>query len=361
MAFYPTLPTNLEMKNIFLFAFLVFILPTQSGIFAQEEDLNSYSETENVSYTASEFSGIEINNKHGDINVSAWKKDSIKIDVTVTIDAEDKEKSEEIREQIEIRDNETDSLIIMQTWFDEDFYSNHSFSIDYDVHLPAKTQLNLTNRFGDIITTRVTGKMDITLEYGHLKQENSDRAETIHANFSFSEAQLGSFSNAEMQLLNSNVEIKNISTGFIDGKYCHIDLTKAGKLNIKASTARFNIGSINEIDLSGNFCFASIDKIHDTGNIEITNGLLIIRSVSKQLKELSVSNNNAPVKLSLSPSLPYILNGEVTNGQFRHYRADIFRIIRDNEKVSFSGKHNTQQNGASIVLFNENAGINIVK
>lgn len=333
----------------------------QPGLFAQQNDLNSYSEKENLRYRAAGFSGIEINNKHGDINVSAWDKDSIKIDITVTIDAEKREDADKVGKHIKIRDNETDSLLVIRTSFNNDFYSKHAFSIDYDVNVPAKYTLKLTNRFGDINLTRTTGEMNIELEYGQLKQENSDRADAIHANLSFSDAQLGSFSDAEIKLNNANISLKNIMNGLIDGKYCQVDLAKAGKLNIKASTARFNIGTVNEIELGGNFCFASIDKIKDNGNIEITNGLLIIRAVSDQLRELSVSNNKAPLKLSLPPSLPYTLHGEVTNGQFRHYKADTFRIIRDMEKVSFSGKHDTQQNGASIVLFNKNAGINIIQ
>ena len=86
----------------------------------------------------------------------------------------------------------------------------------------------------------------------------------------------------------------------------------------------------------------------------------MIASINDQLEELSVNNVDAPINISIPSSLAYTLHGEVTNGQFRHYRPNDFKIIKDMDRTSFSGGHNTQkQRVASIVLFNKNAGINI--
>ncbi len=350
---------SMKNKTIQLFIFLFWIsLP---GMFAQQENLNIYTEKDLKTYPASRFTSIEIQNKHGDISVSAWNKNTIEVDMVITVNAEGKNSAEEILEKIKIHTSEKKEHLSFNTSFTDDFHSNHPFSIDYIVHLPAVKQLHLINRFGDINIASVTGNLRIDHEYGQLEHNGSGITDSIYSKLSFVDAQMGSFSNSNMELNNANITLQDVENGTFSGKYYQLEMQRAGKLEITTSTGRFNIGTVREINLQGDFCFASINKISGKGDLEITNGLLIIRSVTDKIRELSINNENAPVKLSLPDSLPYSLHGEVTNGQFRHYQPSKFRIIKEMEKTSFSGSNLEGRNGASIFIFNKNSGINIEK
>ncbi|MFW6043768.1 MAG: hypothetical protein ACOCPW_05375, partial [Marinilabiliaceae bacterium] len=290
----------------------------------------------------------------------AWDKDSIRIDALVTVKAEDNESSEEIMDDIDLETSENDETIRFRTGFSDDFYSPHSFNVRYEIYLPAGHEIKVTNRFGNIDIASVTGRMEIDLEHGDLKQTGMDVIDDLQGQFAFSNVQIGSFRNAGIELNNADLTVESTENAEINGKYCQIDVASAGKLTIKTHTGRVNTGKVEELEIDGQFCFSSIEEIEKEGHIEINNGLLMIESVSKGLQKLSVKNDNAPVNLSIPASLSYTLHGEVTNGQFRHYHQKDFKIIKDMERTSFSGGHNTEeQKGASIVLFNKNAGINI--
>jgi hypothetical protein len=347
------------MKNKILITTIVLLWTIFTCPYAQQEEPKSFSQEKSMLYSASEFSGIEINNKHGDIILSAWDRDSVKIEIKITTYGESRNSAKKVINQIRIVTSEANHLLNLRTSFRDDFFSNHPVNITYQVSLPAQYKVKLTNRFGNISISSVTGFIDLNMEYGQLQQTGIEMVDSIKGNLSFSEAQIGSVAYSEMDLYNTNIEFQNVEFAILNTQYCQIDIPKAGKLHIKSSTCRFTIGNIKNIDLTGNFCFASLGNIAEAGKIEIDNGLLIINSFSDHFRNLSVYNTNAPINITVPENLNYSLYGEVTNGQFRHHQPEELRIMRETDKISFSRPGNADSNGASIVLFNKNAGINI--
>ncbi|PWE00726.1 hypothetical protein [Marinilabilia rubra] len=345
------------MKYIlFIFISLIsFNLP--EIVNAQNDNLNDYTKRENFVFPGKQFSGIEVNNEHGNITISANTADTFQVKILISVKGTEEEFASEILDKINIRKSERGQNLYLRTDFGDSFQPNHPFSIHYDIQMPAQKALDIKNRFGDISINSISGNQTIKLEYGQLVQKGIATIDSLNCDLSFVDAEFVNIRNAKLDLYNVNAQTKSIIDGEISGKYCQIDLLNAGKIKIKTSTSRFSIGSIKRLSLKGDFCFTSIKNLSDTGDIEIANGLLIISSVSSTLKELSIFNNNAPINLSLPNNLSYTLHGEVTNGQFRHYAAKNFRIIRELDKISFSGTINNEQSEASIVLFNENAEI----
>jgi len=339
---------------------LLFMVFPVISIAQNDENLETFTKEKNEQYPSGKFSGVEIENKHGDVSVKAWDKDSIRIDARAAVKAGDTETGEKIIEDISINALNNNKTIRFQTKFDEDFYSVHSFHVQYEVFLPANINIKVINRFGDINISSLTGRIEVDLEYGDLNQSGLGTADTLEGKISFASVQTGNLKNVSIELNNSDITLGNTGNVEISGKFYQADIKRADKLNVKTHTGRINTGKLKELVLKGTFCFASIGEIIKEGHIEINNGLMIIESVSDQLKKLSVNNDNAPLNLTLPESLTYTLHGEVINGQFRHYRPNEFKIIKDMEKTSFSGENQAQkQRGASIVLFNKNAGINI--
>lgn len=353
--------TFLRMKKLVIKAIILLIWLFPAVLIAQdEEDLKTYTREKDEKLHADKFSRVEIDNKHGDISFKAWDKDSIRVDVVAHVKAEDEDSGEDVLDHISLESSEEENALRFTTTFEEDFYSSHPFNVSYEVYMPAGHDLKVRNRFGNINIASITGHMEIDLEFGDINQKGDAPIEDIDAKLAFGKADMGSFNNAKIELINAGIKLRNTENGDFSGKYCQIDLDRAGKVTIDTATGRLNIGKVNDIELTGDFCFASIEQIQERGHIEITNGLLLIDSVTDRLKELAVNNDNAPINLSLPKSLSYTLHGEATNGQFRHYRPENFRIVKDMDKVSFSGDQNPEkEDGASIVLFSKNAGINI--
>ncbi len=351
------------MKYIFLLIIsilVIWMIPNHSS--AQEnKPLSTYTEEVNERRKSDQFSSVVIENKHGNISVNAWEKDSVRIDASINIKGKDKESVEEILKLIKIDFSDDQKILHFKTQFNEDFYSHYPFEVNYDIYMPSNHSLKIINRFGDIEIDSMAGQLDIDLEYGKLTQEGLGLVESFNSRLSFANANLGSFLKAKIELSNSTINIQNVEDGVVTGKYCQLDIARAGKLKIDSTTGRFNIGKVTDLHLTGDFSYVSIDEIVEKGNVEIQNGLLIIRSTSQQLKKLTVYNDNAPLNISIPSELSYSLHGEVSNGHFRHFQAEHFQIIKDLDKISISGTRGENSHNKSLVLFNKNAGISIEK
>ena len=327
----------------------------------QENNLNQYSDEKEWIFSSDEYDGVEIHNRHGDIIISPGQGDTLAVNVIIRIESDSRKSADEVLEKIDIKNSQNEGRAYFRTSFSEDFYSNYAFEITYEVLVPVKNTLKLDNQFGDIRIASPTNSLDIALKYGNLSHESAVTIDTVRGSLSFAKASLNNTKVCELDLNNTDIEIQEVDKGIFSGKYYQLYIANAVIAEIKGSTARVNISNTKKINIDGDFCFASVEKIQETGQIEITNGLLIIGGVGNRLKELSIANSNAPVNLTLPESLTYNLHGEVSNGQFIHYNRKMFRIVSDHEKTSFSGSNSDDKEGASIVLFNENAGINIKK
>ncbi|WP_291861331.1 hypothetical protein [Marinilabilia sp.] len=346
---------NLSFITIFL-GILIGVVELQ----AQEQDnLHTFSRDEKNIHLAKDFKGIEIHNQHGDIVVTAWMKDTIQVKIEMSVTATHREMADEVFERLSISITKLNGMAYMRTAFEEEFHSAHPFRINYEIFMPADKQVKIDNRFGNITISDITGKLEINSEYGNVTQTGLQRVDTVVSKISFGEANFKSINFTKTELYNSGLKIENVETASIFGKYCQIDIGKAGILDFSNETARINVDEVKDVNLTGQFCFVSIDEIMKNGKFEISNGLLIT-SLSEQTNEFSVFNKNAPANINISPELSYTLQGEVTDGNFRHDKDSHFKIISDLNKISFSGEYtNRKEEMATLILFNKNAGINI--
>ncbi|MFW6327219.1 MAG: hypothetical protein ACOC2F_02815 [Bacteroidota bacterium] len=345
-----------KLSLITIFLVLLFgsnIIQAQNG-----DELNTYTRDEEIIHPAHEFKGIELQNQHGDVSVTGWLKDTILIEIEISVKAEHREMGDEVLDRININKTKQNSLAFLRTAFDEDFHPSYPFRINYKIFMPSDKHLIINNRFGDIKILDIAGKLEIKSEYGDLTQQGIQKVDTIVSDLSFGNAEFQNIGFAKMQLYNNNIKISDIEEADFSGQYCQIDITKANKAAFTTQTARIHMGKIKDIDIDGQFCFVSIDEITKRGKIEISNGLLIT-TLSENLDELAVNNNKTPANITLPAALSYTLHGEVTNGQFRHDLEEKFKVISHKDKIFFSGEYKPKGQAAELVLFNKNAGINI--
>lgn len=345
-------------KLSFILVCLIFLTNTVSICAQEQENLNTYSKDEKIIYSADEFKGIELHNQHGDVSVTGWTKDTILINIEISVMAEYREMADEVFENLNINKTKLSDLAYLKTSFGEEFHSNYTFRINYEIFMPSNKQLKLDNRFGNITISDISGSMEIQSEYGDVTQKGLAGIDTLNANISFGEAAFKNIGYAKTELYNANLQMHQVKNAHFTGHYCQTEIENAGKLEFDGQTARINIGRVQDVHINGKFCFVSINQIIKNGNIEISNGLLIA-SLSEETINFTVSNNNAPANLTLASGLSYTLHGEVTNGSFRHDHQGNFKVIKDLDKVAFSGEFAPREKMATLIMFNKNAGINI--
>ena len=105
-----------------LFAFL--LLPTI--LIANDKKKHEKSKTINRTFAVTKNATLYLNNKYGNINVTTWNKNSVEINIKITVKGSDLDNVEQKLKSIDVNFEATENLVEARTIFEE-IKSNWSF------------------------------------------------------------------------------------------------------------------------------------------------------------------------------------------------------------------------------------------
>ncbi|MBS2100520.1 hypothetical protein [Carboxylicivirga linearis] len=320
---------------------------------------NGYGVREILEFDASDYNMLKITNQHGNITIKGWDRDTIEVQSLINVEAPGSNSAEEVLDYISIERANRAGMLIFRTQFDDEFFSNYPFSVEYTVHLPKQLMLDITNNLGDVLIQNIDGKISLHLDYGnlHLINSNSKKAHTFNLNFA--EAKLDSCQSVKGFLNNCTLTADNVTKLDFKSEYSLLKLGKTKSIALHSSTDRINITESDSIKITGNQLLVNIKKVNTYGFFEIEKGQLMIKGAN-QLAHLSVSNKMANTIISLPSEYTYVLNGEITNGELNHPNINQLQVLREGTKESFTGHIGTEGNTTGqLILFNENSDLTI--
>ncbi|MFC5044628.1 hypothetical protein ACFSTE_22755 [Aquimarina hainanensis] len=249
-------------KDIFykyIFILICIWMPTTA--FAQEK-ISKKVEKEQFMTNAGE---ISINNKYGDIIINGWDKNSVKITIDIQVTHKKKENAQELIDRIEpifktandfmsitseIRDKS--SSLFSQYFkkaapFDRD---KTNIEINYTINLPVNTEVEISNKYGDIIISDWTGKLKANVKHGDMWINEHLTNANIEVNF-------------------GKLKTKNITYGNIMLKNGALTLQESKNLRLKSAGSKINIASVTTLEIVSSKDIIDIQKAtHITGDLK---------------------------------------------------------------------------------------------
>lgn len=351
------------MKNTLtkLFLGLVGIFTFTHFSIAQEEKYapiqNGFGVEEKTEVSAKNVNTLTIINKHGNVIVNGWDKEIIEVTTLISVETTSYQTAEEILNFISIRSAETGRNVIFRTSINQEFFSNHPFKIAYTVNAPKRLQLDITNDLGDVFLNGINGNIKLDLNYGNLRLANSHNKEPHQMDINFSEARLDSCGTITGSLSNCTLTANSVEKIDFKSEYSTITTNQTNSVNLQSITDRIFITIIDTAQIKGDHLLVECHNLNKFGFFEIEKGQLTI-DTTDELSQLTVSNDMANTNITLPKEYSYIINGEVTSGQFEHPNIDHLQVIKELNKISFSGKINTNLIG-QLILFNENSDLQL--
>ncbi|MFT3680025.1 MAG: hypothetical protein QM791_07110 [Ferruginibacter sp.] len=206
------------MKKLFRHIFTISLLLFAGQLFAQKEDKKRYDNfrERNISktYTAS-GNTLKIDNSFGDVTVTTWDKNEIKVDVHIEASATDKEHAESLFNAIEVTEKQNGKTISFKTNVESnDKKSNckncsSSMEINYTIQMPASNALSIENSFGSINVPDYSGPISLTSKFGSLTTGVLSKTEDIAVEFG--SAKIKSTGNIDAVFKFSTITIDKLS------------------------------------------------------------------------------------------------------------------------------------------------------
>ena len=260
---------------------------------------------------------LEINNKYGQVVISAWDEDSVSFSVDITAFGKSRSDARKILDRVEVDFDKTSQFLTAETVFDRNssffveiwksftdearsLLSKSKIEINYEVKIPRGMAINLENRYGDVYLSEMDGRMNLTVMHGNLRSNNLN-------------------ANANIEVAFGDVRIKYMNSGRLVLKAADGDIIKVGNVTLSSSSSDLTIREAERLrldsrsdkrlkfdkvtSLSGKGLFSNIIVGELTGSMELdlSYGEIEARRVAFNFSTIDIIAKAADIDLVLSP------------------------------------------------------------
>jgi len=330
------------MKTLRFSLGIFFIFLTLSG-FGKEEFTKKYHEE----YTINEKTTLQIENKFGDVKINNWDKNSISIDVIITVEASRQDKADKIFESITVTLAQEGDIVKGITEI-TDKINNTKFSIDYDIKTPKYITLNLSNKFGDVFINEITGKSFIAVKYGSLDANKliSDNEKPLsELNLGYCDrATIKEFYWGKINIKYSKLNIDKSQALAIVSKYSRLEIQQVSSIVSEVGYDTYKIENIQNFVCVGKYSDISIEKLNKKLDLDIKYGGFKANSVPADFKSIKVNAKYAGINIGISPEASYQLEADLEYADFDFPSGGKISKIKNDNDMKVSGTIGNKSN-----------------
>ena len=268
------------------------------------------------SFPISSDGHLVVDNSYGHIKVMNWDKNEVQFDILITAHSSSDDKAQKSLDNIEIRFNNTPSMVSAETeieransWWGGK--SNTKYKVEYTIHAPSSLSLDLEMAYGDIHLQDQTGKeVKIDLAYGDLKTDNI--AGYLSLDLSYGDAVLHNIRDALLDISYGDFNCVEAGDLTIESSYTDFKIQKAGDIKINGDYDDYILGDVGSLNIEGDY---------DDIEVESTQGL----SVRSDYTDVKAGHVNGPVTVRADYG-SYIINGLGPNCSGGSFHCDYLTV-----------------------------------
>lgn len=190
---------------------------------------------------------VEIRNVSGDVEVTTWDRNEVKIDALKTSKASSMDKAKENASKVKIEVTRENSILKVETKYPKPSIKNLSVSVYYKVTIPSQAAIKARSVSGDVTLEKIGGKAAADTKSGDVTvmgARSGANAETVSGDVKVVDVENGAY----CKTASGNVEAKNV-TGNADLNCVSGDVTAENiRGDVEADTVS---GNVKLLDIAG--------------------------------------------------------------------------------------------------------------
>jgi hypothetical protein len=246
-------------------------------------------------YSVDKNDKLAINNQFGKVVIHTWTKNEIKVDVEVkAFEASDSEATK-LLETVNITDSRLNDVISFKTTFDKTSMNvwsrvkngkeeRRGVQVNYEIYMPAKNALDITNRYGSTVVPDFAGPVNINSSYGSLTAGKLDNTAN-QVKVSYGSASMSDYANGNLAI-----------------SYGSLKLINADKVN---ATIKYSGAKITKLFNGGNFDLSYV-------------GGFRIDEVDRNVKNLIINSSYSGVTLGIDENADFNFDVTVSYAGFNY-------------------------------------------
>lgn len=277
----------------------------------------------NKSFAVNENCQITITNKYGNIQVQTWNKDSVRFEISFAAYANKMPTLDAMYNMVDVNFTSSIYYVVATTSFSSGqaniiddinakmrtlFSGGNSLTINYTVYVPARSNLKIENRYGNISVGDVFGNLTVLLKNGDLKIGNVNGYLNLKVDY-------------------GNTSIKSLKDASVTYSFGEFDVVKADNIDFNSRSTKISIEEVNDIKLNSqkdkifigkarnvngiaNFSSLNLVNLTESLGIKTIYGDLNLVNTDPKFSALSFEGNFTEMKIQLPRSANYELKIE---------------------------------------------------
>jgi hypothetical protein len=270
---------------------------------------------------------LTVINKFGSVVTETWSEKNIVIDVTVKVEHSSAERANKLLEMITVNFTETGGNLTAETVFSNEFSSinwkggSNTFSINYNIKMPAYINLDVTNKYGNTDIDEVSGLTNLTVKYGDLTVSKLTRGNVKPLNslvVAYGKATVDEVGWAEINARYcGQFSIERATALLVDSRYSKISIGEVSSLVADAKYDGYKITASNNVVLMAGYTDISIGMVNKKLEVETKYGNLSVDRIPAGFSGVSVKAGYCSVKLGVDPAACYTLKANSSYGSVK--------------------------------------------
>lgn len=294
---------------------------------------------------------VEIINRYGKVEVETWDETEVKIEVTIIVEAKNQGKADEVFERINVNFSNTSSLVRAATdiasgskwdkWFGN---SSNKFEINYHVWVPSTVEVDLTNKYGDIVVASMDGDAEIELKYGNLRMDAIGG--DLSVNFGYGKASITSGGNADLELKYCTLQGGDFKDVRATTKYSTLNLGNIEVLQsssaydaykVESATTVSNFGKYDDLEfghvqsvtVNSKYTHLEVAKLTDEADLNFRHGGIKIRELADGFSKVGIAGDYTSVNISTAPSTQFHFEAEGRHTSIKHSNVEAYYDVQN--------------------------------
>ena len=234
---------------------------------------------------------LEIVNRNGNIVIENTDDDRVTIEAVVTGRGSSDDEAERTCLKITPSAVMTDNKITIGAEVPSSLKYEY-FDLSYTIVMPAYTNINLSNKYGNVMIDRLNGRTSIKVGYGELKiKELNDKTGGFPVvDLAYSrESEINEMNIGGVNMNYSGITIDRGQAVAVSSKYSKLTVGAAASIAIESAYDNLNIANTDKIDISTRYSKLQIGYVGVMANIGIEYGSVVVNSVDREFKNITVN------------------------------------------------------------------------
>jgi len=297
-----------------------------------------FSKKINREFNISATGTTAIYNKYGKVNINTWQNNSVKIDITIVVNAGDQRTADRTFDRIKVNFMNTADYVKAETVIETESKMSwiggtcEDFKINYDVWIPIGNQLDLKNKYGNAYVANLNGRLKAEIKYGDLRTEtvnnNADlslgygkasmaKVRNLTGYISYGGLTLTDAAEVQMDTKYSDFQIDRASAVRVTSKYDNFNLGDIEDLRVQTKYANLRVNTTKAVFVTAQYTDVKLNSISGSVDADLNYGSLKVGALGRNFSEARIVGKYTDVQMNVESGANFRFDAETTHAGLR--------------------------------------------